>query len=239
VRAASAILALLLVAWLALVAVGAGGGVSGYCVVRVYPDGSTLFEYRLVVADVPSNVSMRAPRGAVYVSVVAGGEPAPYTYDGERGTLYFPALYRDVTVRVYTLEYTSKEGALWELKLEPLDFETLIALPEGALLVSVEPREFTVKLVNGTPLLAFKPGSAVRLVYTIVPTATGTPAPGAPTTATPPVATTTPPAGETTQAREAPVVSPLLLAILALGALAALAIAVLAISRRRAGPPFR
>ncbi len=146
-------------------------GYAGYCVVRVYADGGVMLEYRLSVDVAPANVTLRVPRDAVYVSVSDGGDPAPYHYDEARGLLSFTAFSGRVAVRVYTLGLTSKEGAIWRLQLGAVDLETLVALPGEALIVSVEPRDFGVRLVGNTLHLVFKPGSAVRVEYTLIPAA--------------------------------------------------------------------
>lgn len=141
---------------------------TGYSVVTVYPDGGVLVEYRLLISSIPSNITLRVPRDAIYVSVVAGGEPTPYTYNPTTGLLSFPALYPDVTVKVYTLTLTSKSGALWTLDLGLVEMETYVKLPEGSLLVSVEPRDFKVRILNGTMYMVFNPSSRVKLEYTII-----------------------------------------------------------------------
>jgi len=157
---------------------------AGYCAVRVYTDGGVMLEYRLSVDVAPANITLRVPRDAIYVSVSDGGDPAPYSYDEARGLLSFTTFTGRVTVRVYSLGLTSKEGAIWRLQLGTVDLETLVALPGEALVVSVEPRDFGVRLVNNTLHLVFKPGSTVRVEYTLIPTTQPAPPPGqvAPTT---------------------------------------------------------
>ena len=144
-------------------------GYTGYCVVTAYPDGGVMLEYRLSVDAAPASISLSVPRDAVYVSVSDGGDPAPYHYDEARGLLSFTAFSSTVTARVYTLGLTSKEGAVWRLQLGAVDLETLVALPGEALVVSVEPGDFGVRLVNNTLHLVFKPGSAVRVEYVLIP----------------------------------------------------------------------
>jgi uncharacterized membrane protein len=193
-------------------------GYTGYCIVTVYPDGGVMLEYRLSVEGAPANITLRVPRDAVYISVSDGGDPAPYSYDEAQGLLSFTTFSGRVTVRVYTLGLTSKEGAIWRLQLGTVDLETLLALPGEALIVSVEPRDFSVRLVNNTLHLVFKPGSAVRVEYTLIPATQPAPPPGQ---AAP---TTTP----TTTVKEAPEQgkeAPTTWLLLALGALALLAIA--------------
>jgi uncharacterized membrane protein len=193
-------------------------GYAGYCVVTVYADGGAVLEYRLSVDAAPANITLRVPRDAVYVSVSDGGDPAPYSYDEARGLLSFTTFSGRVTVRVYTLGLTSKEGAVWRLQLGAVDLETLVALPGEALIVSVEPRDFGVRLVNNALHLVFKPGSTVRVEYTLIPATQPAPPPGQ---ATPPA----------TPAEGAPTTQ----LLLALGALALLATAgVLALRARRA-----
>jgi uncharacterized membrane protein len=183
-------------------------GYTGYCVVTVYPDGGVMLEYRLSVDVTPANITLRVPRDAIYVYVSDGGDPAPYHYDEARGLLSFTTFSGRVAVRVYTLGLTSKEGAIWRLQLGTVDLETLLALPGEALVVSVEPRDFGVRLVNNTIHLVFKPGSIVRVEYTLIPTTQPAPPPGQ-------VAPTTTPTEGT----------PLTWLLLALGALALLAAA--------------
>jgi MYXO-CTERM domain-containing protein len=143
-----------------------------------------MLEYRLSVEGAPANITLRVPRDAIYVYVSDGGDPAPYSYDETRGLLSFTTFSGRVAVRVYTLGLTSKEGAIWRLQLGTVDLETLLALPGEALVVSVEPRDFSVRLVNNTLHLVFKPGSTVRVEYTLIPTTQPAPPPGqvAPTT---------------------------------------------------------
>jgi uncharacterized membrane protein len=178
-------------------------GYAGYCVVRVYADGGVMLEYRLSVDVAPASITLSVPRDAVYVSVSDGGDPAPYHYDEARGLLSFTTFSGRVSVRVYTLGLTSKEGAIWRLQLGAVDLETLLALPGEALVVSVEPRDFGVRLVNNTLHLVFKPGSTVRVEYTLVPAAQPAPQPG----------------------QVAPATTPTTWLLLALGALALLAVA--------------
>ncbi len=159
---------------------------TGYCVVTVYPDGGAMLEYRLSVDATPANITLRVPRDAVYVYVGDGGDPAPYHYDETRGLLSFTTFTGRVAVRVYTLGLTSKEGAIWRLQLGTVDLETLLALPGEALVVSVEPRDFGVRLVNNTLHLVFKPGSAVRVEYTLIPATQPAPPPGQAAPATTP-----------------------------------------------------
>jgi uncharacterized membrane protein len=179
-------------------------GYTGYCVVTVYSDGGVMLEYRLSVDVAPANITLRVPRDAIYVSVSDGGDPAPYHYDEARGLLSFTTFTGRVAVRVYTLGLTSKEGAIWRLQLGTVDLETLLALPGEALIVSVEPRDFSVRLVNNTLHLVFKPGSTVRVEYTLIP-------------GTPPA----PPPGQAVPTEGAPTTW----LLLALGALALLAVA--------------
>ena len=176
-------LLLVLLAHTHLHALGSAG-YAGYCVVRVYADGGVMLEYRLSVDVAPASITLSVPRDAVYVSVSDGGDPAPYHYDEARGLLSFTTFTGRVAVRVYTLGLTSKEGAIWRLQLGAVDLETLLALPGEALVVSVEPRDFSVRLVNNTLHLVFKPGSTVRVEYTLVPVAQPASQPGqvAPTT---------------------------------------------------------
>jgi uncharacterized membrane protein len=178
-------------------------GYTGYCVVRVYADGGVMLEYRLSVEGAPANITLRVPRDAVYISVSDGGDPAPYSYDEARGLLSFTTFSGRVAVRVYSLGLTSKEGAIWRLQLGTVDLETLLALPGEALVVSVEPRDFSVRLVNNTLHLVFKPGSTVRVEYTLIPTTQPAPPPG----------------------QAAPTTTPTTWLLLALGALALLAVA--------------
>ena len=176
-------LLLVLLAHTHLHALGSAG-YAGYCVVRVYADGGVMLEYRLSVDVAPASITLSVPRDAVYVSVSDGGDPAPYHYDEAQGLLSFTTFTGRVAVRVYTLGLTSKEGAIWRLQLGTVDLETLLALPGEALVVSVEPRDFSVRLVNNTLHLVFKPGSTVRVEYTLVPVAQPASQPGqvAPTT---------------------------------------------------------
>ncbi len=192
-------------------------GYTGYCVVTVYPDGGVMLEYRLSVEGAPANITLRVPRDAIYVSVSDGGDPAPYHYDEARGLLSFTTFTGRVAVRVYTLGLTSKEGAIWRLQLGTVDLETLLALPGEALIVSVEPRDFSVRLVNNTLYLVFKPGSTVRVEYTLIPATQPAPPPGQ---AAP---TTTPTTVEEAPEREK--LAPTTWLLLALGTLALLAIA--------------
>jgi len=202
-------------------------GYTGYCVVRVYADGGVMLEYRLSVDVAPANITLRVPRDAIYVSVSDGGDPAPYSYDEARGLLSFTTFTGRVAVRVYTLGLTSKEGAIWRLQLGTVDLETLLAPPGEALVVSVEPRDFSVRLVNNTLHLVFKPGSTVRVEYTLIPTTQPAPPPGqvAPTT--------TPTTVEEAPEREK--VAPTTWLLLALGALALLATAGVLLLRARRG----
>jgi uncharacterized membrane protein len=188
-------------------------GYAGYCVVRVYADGDVMLEYRLSVDVAPANITLRVPRNAIYVYVSDGGDPAPYHYDETQGLLSFTTFTGRVAVRVYTLGLTSKEGAIWRLQLGTVDLETLVALPGEALIVSVEPRDFGVRLVNNTLHLVFKPGSTVRVEYTLIPA--------------------TPPAPPPVQ--EAPTATPTTWPLLALGALALLAVAGALLLRARRG----
>jgi uncharacterized membrane protein len=188
-------------------------GYTGYCAVRVYADGGVMLEYRLSVEGAPANITLSVPRDAVHVSVSDGGDPAPYRYDEARGLLSFTAFSGRVTVRVYTLGLTSKEGAIWRLQLGAVDLETLLALPGEALVVSVEPRDFGVRLVNNTLHLVFKPGSTVRVEYTLIPAAQPAPPPG----------------------QAAPVAAPATRLLLVLGALALLATAGVLVLRARRG----
>jgi DNA-binding transcriptional ArsR family regulator len=188
-------------------------GYAGYCVVRVYADGGVMLEYRLSVDVAPASITLSVPRDAVYVSVSDGGDPAPYHYDEARGLLSFTTFSGRVAVRVYSLGLTSKEGAIWRLQLGAVDLETLLALPGEALVVSVEPRDFGVRLVNNTLHLVFKPGSTVRVEYTLVPAAQPAPQPG----------------------QVAPATTPTTWLLLALGALALLAVAGALLLRARRG----
>ena len=215
---------------LALLASPVFGEVSGYSLVRVYVDGGVLVEYRLSIATTPSNVSLRVPPGALMVYVEVGGEPTPYVYDEVTGTLSFPALYNNVLVRVYSYTLTSKEGALWRLSLGTVDFETLVALPGGALLVSVEPRDFTVKLVNNTVFLAFKKGSRVTIEYTLVPATTTTPQQPIQTPQPTPTTQTTPPTQPVTAERGLTIPVYAVIAVIIVVALVAITILIL---RRR------
>ncbi len=208
-------------------------GYTGYCVVRVYADGGVMLEYRLSVENAPANITLRVPRDAIYVSVSDGGDPAPYSYDEARGLLSFTTFSGRVTVRVYTLGLTSKEGAIWRLQLGTVDLETLLTLPGEALIVSAEPRDFGVRLVNNTLHLVFKPGSTVRVEYTLIPTTQPAPPPGQVTP------TTTPTAVEETSEREKVTPTegtPTTWLLLALGALALLAVAGALLLRARRGP---
>ena len=207
---------LVLLAYIHLHALGSAG-YTGYCVVTVYADGGVMLEYRLSVEGAPANITLRVPRDAVYISVSDGGDPAPYHYDEARGLLFFTTFSGRVAVRVYTLGLTSKEGAIWRLQLGTVDLETLVALPEEALVVSVEPRDFGVRLVNNTLHLVFKPGSTVRVEYTLIPATPPAPPPGQ--------------AAPTTTVKEAPITW----LLLALGALALLAVAGALLLRARRG----
>jgi uncharacterized membrane protein len=188
-------------------------GYTGYCIVTVYPDGGVMLEYRLSVDVAPASITLSVPRDAIYVYVSDGGDPAPYSYDEARELLSFTTFTGRVTVRVYSLGLTSKEGAIWRLQLGTVDLETLVALPGEALVVSVEPRDFGVRLVNNTLHLVFKPGSTVRVEYTLIPVAR--PAP-------PPVQAT-------------PTATPATWLLLVLGALALLAVAGALLLRARRG----
>ncbi len=188
-------------------------GYTGYCVVRVYADGGVMLEYRLTVEGAPANITLRVPRDAIYIFVSDGGDPAPYSYDEARGLLSFTTFSGRVAVRVYTLGLTSKEGAIWRLQLGTVDLETLLALPGEALIVSVEPRDFSVRLVNNTLHLVFKPGSTVRVEYTLIPATQPAPPPG----------------------QAAPTTTPTTWLLLALGALALLAVAGALLLRARRG----
>jgi uncharacterized membrane protein len=202
-------------------------GYTGYCIVTVYPDGGVMLEYRLSVEGAPAGITLRVPRDAIYVSVSDGGDPAPYSYDETRGLLSFTAFSGRVTVRIYTLGLTSKEGAIWRLQLGAVDLETLVALPGEALVVSVEPRDFGVRLVNDTLHLVFKPGSTVRVEYTLIPTTQPAPPPGQVTpTATP---------ATVKEAPERDKLAPTTWLLLALGALALLAAAGALLLRARRG----
>jgi len=205
---------------------------TGYCIVTVYSDGGVLLEYRLSVEVAPANITLRVPREAIYISVIDGGDPAPYSYDDARGLLSFITFSGRVVVRVYSLGLTSKEGAIWRLQLGTVDLETLLALPGEALVVSVEPRDFSVRLVNNTLHLVFKPGSTVRVEYTLVPATRPAPPPGqvAPTT-TPTTVKETPERGKATPTEGTPTTW----LLLALGALALLATAGAFILRARRG----
>jgi uncharacterized membrane protein len=176
-----------------------------------------MLEYRLSVEGAPANITLRVPRDAIYVSVSDSGDPAPYSYDEARGLLSFTTFTGRVSVRVYTLGLTSKEGAIWRLQLGTVDLETLVALPGEALVVSVEPRDFGVRLVNNTLHLVFKPGSTVRVEYTLIPATPPAPPPGQ--------------AAPTTTVKEAPTTW----LLLALGALALLAVAGALLLRARRG----
>ncbi len=148
---------------------------SGSCIVTVYPDGGVFLEYKLVVRDAPANVTLRVPRNAIYISVYDGGNPAPYSYDEASGLLSLITFSGDVSVRAYTLDLTLKEGAIWRLQLGDVDLETLVELPREALVISIEPRDFNVRLINNTLYLVFNPGSYVRIEYMIVPVTTPPP----------------------------------------------------------------
>jgi uncharacterized membrane protein len=211
------LLLLVLLACTQLHALGSAG-YTGYCVARVYADGGAVLEYRLSVEGAPASIALSVPRDAVYVSVSDGGDPAPYHYDEARGLLSFTTFTGRVAVRVYTLGLTSKEGAIWRLQLGAVDLETLLALPGEALVVSVEPRDFGVRLVNNTLHLVFKPGSVVKVEYTLIPATQPAPPPGQAT----PTAT---PAGGT----------PTAWLLLVLGALALLAVAGALLLRARRG----
>jgi uncharacterized membrane protein len=152
------------------------GGYDGYSIVTVYPDGGVMLMYRLTVKDAPANITLKVPRNAIYISAYDGGEPAPYLYDEARGLLSLVTFSGDVMVKVYVLELTSKEGAIWRLQLGSVDFETLVALPTEALIVTVKPGDFTVRLVNNTLYLVFKPGSYVEIEYVLTPKTTPAPA---------------------------------------------------------------
>ena len=88
-----------------------------------------------------------------------------------------------------------------------------MTLPGEALIVSVEPRDFGVRLVNNTLHLVFKPGSTVRVEYTLVPATQPAPPPG----------------------QAAPTTTPTTWLLLALGALALLAVAGALLLRARRG----
>jgi uncharacterized membrane protein len=192
-----------------------------------------MLEYRLSVDVAPANITLRVPRDAIYVSVSDSGDPAPYSYDEARGLLSFTTFSGRVAVRVYSLGLTSKEGAIWRLQLGTVDLETLLALPGEALIVSVEPRDFSVRLVNNTLHLVFKPGSTVQLEYTLIPTTQPAPPPGQVTpTATPTTTVKETPEREKVTPTEG---APTTWLLLALGALALLAAAGALLLRARRG----
>ena len=88
----------------------------------------------------------------------------------------------------------------------------------------MEPRDFSVRLVNNTLHLVFKPGSTVRVEYTLIPATPPAPPPGqeAPTTTV-----------KETSEREK--VTPTTWLLLALGALALLAVTGALLLRARRG----
>ncbi len=160
--------------------------VSGYSIVEVYPDGLAVVEYHLKVGVVPSKVYLRVPPQAILVSVYVDGEPVAYDYNAVDGSLSFAATASNVLVRVYSLALTSKEGIVWRLNLGPLEYTTMVTLPREAVIMSVKPEQYNVRIIEGRLYLEFSPGATVSIDYTIVPAVTTPqPTPTHPTTPTP------------------------------------------------------
>lgn len=209
-----------------MLALSVAAEVSGYSIVEVYPDGLAVVEYHLRVDVVPSRVSLRAPPQALLVSVYVDGEPVAYDYNAVDGSLSFAATSSRVLVRVYSPALTSKEGALWRLTLGPLEYTTMVTLPREAVILSVKPEQYNVRIVEGKLYLEFSPGATVSIDYVLVPAVTPT--------ATTPQPTPTPPTTQTPTQPERREELPLwpILAIVLIG-VAAAAITLLTLKKRR------
>lgn len=142
---------------------------TGSLIAYIYPDGFTLLTYNLTIDYIPSKVSIYVPSNASLISVYVNGEPIPYSYDSISGKIEFVATSSKASINVYHGGLTSKTGLIWRFTLPKQDYETIIILPEGSVIVAVEPRNFKVKVVDNRIVLQFSPGYELKLEYIIVP----------------------------------------------------------------------
>ncbi|MEN2999213.1 MAG: helix-turn-helix domain-containing protein [Acidilobaceae archaeon] len=143
--------------------------ISGSLTIDIYPDGSLIATYELSLSQQPARVSLRTLPGASHVFTYSGDIPVPFQYNSSTGLLEFPVTSQRATARLYHGGLTEKKGAIWRLALPPQDFAASLLLPRGALVVSVEPKDFEALAAEGRVLLKFPAGKEIRIEYVLPP----------------------------------------------------------------------
>ena len=141
----------------------------GYSIVetvyRVYPDGSVEILYTVYVDEPPIEVELEIPYQPIYIDVYTDDTRVPYSYSD--GVLQFLAVTENVTVSMYTLEATSKEGFIWRLMVESKS-KTYVILPPGSIVLNITGGMYNPTIYLGSPAIEFEPGIYI-LEYTFPP----------------------------------------------------------------------
>ncbi|MCX8196096.1 MAG: winged helix-turn-helix domain-containing protein [Acidilobaceae archaeon] len=185
--------------------------IAGSVLVDLYPDGSLIATYELSLSDYPVRVSLKTLPGAYAVFAYSNDTPMPFEYNSTSGLVEFPATSERAKVRVYHMALTEKRGLMWKLSLPAQEFPTSLLMPRGALIVSLEPKEFEALAVGDRLLLKFPAGRPITVEYVVPPPSPPSLPPSSPFPQFPP------------------------LSLAAAGALALAAVAAYVFYRRRAG----
>ncbi len=159
-------------------------------VATIYVDGTVEFKLLVSPPPEPLEFSLELVGTPYYIEAKQGGVEVPVSVNGTTCTVTSYGT-DPIVLTYYTTDLTSKQGDMWELKLENpwalklvlSDYILTVGLPENA--------SFT--LINDTPAVVLPPGNYTIKYFIVpeIPTTTTLPTGTAPTSTT--TVTTTPP----------------------------------------------
>ncbi|MCS7106636.1 MAG: winged helix-turn-helix transcriptional regulator [Acidilobaceae archaeon] len=142
---------------------------SGSATVDLYTDGTAVVTYELTLREWPTRVSLNTLPAAHAVFTYSDDTPVPFEYNSSTGLLEFPVASQKARARLYHAALTEKRGLIWRLSLPPQEVPVSLLMPRGALIVSVEPKEFEAFSVGDRLLLKFPPSREIRVEYLLPP----------------------------------------------------------------------
>ncbi len=136
----------------------------------VHEDGSVDVYIHVIVSNPPADISIPVIGTPIFYEAHTKGSELPITYDN--GVLTVTVYYDNATIHYVTVEATSKTGDLWTLAFNA-QWTCTVVLPNNAVIVNIEPADFTPVIINGTLGFMFTPGQ-INITYILIPIVTTT-----------------------------------------------------------------
>lgn len=203
----------------------------------VHEDGSIDVYINITVPNPPADISIPVIGTPIFYEAYTNDIELPITYGNDLLTV--TVYYDNATIHYVTVETTSKTGDLWTLAFNT-HWTCIVVLPDNAVIVNIEPTEFTPTIVDERLGLMFSPGQ-VNITYILMPIITKTTTTATTGTTTQPIltTTTTKTSTDTTQTKETTTPSPqpqhntILLITLGIIAIAIIAYTLIALARKK------